>query len=101
MFSFNGTQVRSPTNRLLVMNPVVGYLCYFGIPSSFFVFVHSNTDCSSPLSQTVALSHEPMADMRPSYQLDDMFNTSFTPKYHSLAWMPYGKQNLNLSDCYY
>ncbi|KAG0077163.1 hypothetical protein BGZ90_007622 [Linnemannia elongata] len=38
----------------------------------------------------IALSNEPMADMRPSYQLDDMFNQSFTPKYQSLAWMPYG-----------
>ncbi|KAG9067683.1 hypothetical protein KI688_011270 [Linnemannia hyalina] len=38
----------------------------------------------------IVLSHASMADMRPSYQLDDMFNQSFTPKYQSLAWMPYG-----------
>ncbi|KAF9904887.1 hypothetical protein EC991_002250 [Linnemannia zychae] len=42
------------------------------------------------VKRLITLSHEPMADMRPSYQLDDMFNTSFSPKYQSLAWMPYG-----------
>jgi len=45
------------------------------------------------LLPTVKLSHEAMVDMRPSYQLDDMFNQSFTPKFQAFAWMPYGKPN--------
>ncbi|KAF9362944.1 hypothetical protein BGX34_005222 [Mortierella sp. NVP85] len=32
-----------------------------------------------------------MPDMRPSFQFDDMFNQSFTPKFHVLEWMPIGK----------
>ncbi|KAG0231176.1 hypothetical protein BGW42_000408 [Actinomortierella wolfii] len=37
-----------------------------------------------------SLAHMPMKDMRPSFEVDDMFNTTFTPKYQFLAWMPYG-----------
>ncbi|KAF9358129.1 hypothetical protein BGX26_002420 [Mortierella sp. AD094] len=42
------------------------------------------------VGRLVNLSHETMADMRPSFQFEDMFNTSFAPKLQSLAWMPYG-----------
>ncbi|KAF9395973.1 hypothetical protein BGX21_009711 [Mortierella sp. AD011] len=40
------------------------------------------------------LSHETMEDMRPSFQFEDMFNTSFAPKVRSLAWMPYGEDGV-------
>ncbi|KAF9155773.1 hypothetical protein DFQ26_009632 [Actinomortierella ambigua] len=36
------------------------------------------------------LVHMPMEDMRPFFEVDDMFNTSFSPKYDFLAWMPIG-----------
>ncbi|KAF9977561.1 hypothetical protein BGZ73_005690 [Actinomortierella ambigua] len=36
------------------------------------------------------LAHMPMADKRSSFDIEDMFNTSFAPKYDFLAWMPIG-----------
>ncbi|KAF8930232.1 hypothetical protein BGZ58_008379 [Dissophora ornata] len=42
------------------------------------------------ITRLVRLSHEGMSDMRPSFQFEDMFNQSFSPKAQSLAWMPYG-----------
>ncbi|KAF9432501.1 hypothetical protein BGZ76_010697 [Entomortierella beljakovae] len=36
------------------------------------------------------LTAKPMPDMRPSFAFEDMFNSSFSPKSQSLAWMPYG-----------
>ncbi|KAF9183212.1 hypothetical protein BGZ51_004173 [Haplosporangium sp. Z 767] len=41
-------------------------------------------------TRLINLTSGTMTDMRPSFQFEDMFNQSFTPKYQSLAWMPYG-----------
>ncbi|KAG0018086.1 hypothetical protein BGZ81_010404 [Podila clonocystis] len=35
-----------------------------------------------------------MVDMRPSFGFEDMFNSSFTPRFQSLAWMPYGEDGV-------
>lgn len=32
--------------------------------------------------------------MRPSFGFEDMFNSSFAPRFQSLAWMPYGKPDV-------
>ncbi|KAF9313541.1 hypothetical protein BG003_005079 [Podila horticola] len=46
------------------------------------------------LGFTRLLTPEEMADMRPSFGLEDMFNSSFTPRFQSLAWMPYGEDGV-------
>ncbi|KAG0334220.1 hypothetical protein BG004_000506 [Podila humilis] len=40
------------------------------------------------------LAKDEMADMRPSFGFEDMFNQTFMPKYQSLAWMPYGEDGV-------
>ncbi|KAF9394945.1 hypothetical protein CPC16_009783 [Podila verticillata] len=40
------------------------------------------------------LTPEEMADMRPSFGFEDMFNSSFAPRFQSLAWMPYGEDGV-------
>ncbi|KAF9306990.1 hypothetical protein BGZ74_001111 [Mortierella antarctica] len=46
------------------------------------------------LGITRLMAPEEMADMRPSFGFEDMFNSSFTPQFQSLAWMPYGEDGV-------
>ncbi|KAG0099083.1 hypothetical protein BGZ93_009277 [Podila epicladia] len=46
------------------------------------------------LGITRLMTPEEMADMRPSFGFEDMFNSSFTPRFQSLAWMPYGEDGV-------
>ncbi|KAG0202125.1 hypothetical protein BGX28_005267 [Mortierella sp. GBA30] len=46
------------------------------------------------ITRLVNISREGMADMRPSFQFEDMFNQSFAPKIQSLEWMPYGEDGV-------
>ncbi|KAF9200764.1 hypothetical protein BGZ49_009007 [Haplosporangium sp. Z 27] len=47
------------------------------------------------VGRLVKLAHGTMEDMRPSYQFEDMFNSSYTPNIQSLAWMPYGDDGVH------
>ncbi|KAG0056197.1 hypothetical protein BGZ83_006106 [Gryganskiella cystojenkinii] len=46
------------------------------------------------VTRLVHLENQPMPDMRPPFDFENMFNLSFTPKYQSLAWMPYGTDGI-------
>ncbi|KAI1306255.1 hypothetical protein EDD11_004841 [Mortierella claussenii] len=62
------------------------FLSVFGI----FIMIWVAFAVYLGVGRLVTISKEVVMDMRPSFQFEDMFNQSFTPKFQSLAWMPYG-----------
>ncbi|KAG0222716.1 hypothetical protein BGX31_008912 [Mortierella sp. GBA43] len=49
---------------------------------------------STTVLHPIKISQEEMADMRPSYQFEDMFNASFAPRVKTLAWKPFGEDGV-------
>ncbi|KAF9981576.1 hypothetical protein BGZ75_007084 [Mortierella antarctica] len=88
------TRIPTPSNLLFPDQPKLTR-CNRIFLSAFALFIMVWVGFALFLGITRLLHlNEAMADMRPSFQFEDMFNQSFAPKIQSLAWMPYGQDGV-------